>query len=110
MAVDDEVLWQAYEENLDVALPAVERLLTEFDGRVVVTADHGEMIAERASPIPMREYGHPTELLTDELVTVPWLEYHDGDRREITQGTSADLSDDDEDVVEERLADLGYAT
>lgn len=79
--VSDEVLLEAYEENLDLALPSVERLLEELDGKSVVTADHGQMFGERASPIPMRDYGHPTELFTPELVTVPWHVHRSGDRR-----------------------------
>lgn len=112
ITVDEDVLWRAYEENLDVVLPTVEHLLTELQGKTVVTADHGEMIGERASPIPMREYGHPTELRTKELVTVPWLEYQNGERREITREENDSIKEMDEmdsDVVDERLEDLGYA-
>lgn len=110
VSLPDEVLWQAYEENLDVALPHVETLMTELRGKTVVSADHGEMIGERARPIPMTEYGHPSEVHTDALVTVPWLTYQNGDRREIrAEDSSISMDDEDREVVEKRLEELGYA-
>lgn len=108
--IPDGVLWKAYEENLDVALPHVETLVTSLDGKTVVSADHGEMIGERARPIPMTEYGHPSEIHTDSLVTVPWLVHQNGDRRQVrSESSTIDMDDEDRDVVEDRLRDLGYA-
>lgn len=46
--VDDETVWQAYEGNFDLPLPHVEALMMELRGKTVVSADHGQMIAERA--------------------------------------------------------------
>lgn len=110
VSLDDDLLWAAYEENLEVVLPHVEALLEDLEGKTVVSADHGEMIGERAAPIPMTEYGHPSEVHTDPLVTVPWLVHHDGQRREIRAGsTDLDMTAEDRDVVEDRLQDLGYA-
>lgn len=108
--VSDELLQRAYEENLDVVLPHVETLMENLDGKTVVSADHGEMIGERARPIPMTEYGHPSEVHTDSLVTVPWLVYHNGDRRQIrAEESTISMDDADREVVEARLEDLGYA-
>lgn len=111
--VDDETLRQAYRENLEVTLPSVERLLDSLGGKTVVSADHGEMFGERAFPLPMREYGHPTGIYTDELTRVPWLVHDTGPRREITASSPTTATDDAEDVasdvVQERLRDLGYA-
>lgn len=110
VSLDDEVLWEAYEENLEVVLPHVETLMTELRGKTVVSADHGEMIGERASPIPMTEYGHPSEVHTDPLVTVPWLVYQNGERRDVhAESSDLDMTAEDRDVVEDRLQDLGYA-
>lgn len=108
--VSEDVVWEAYEENLRLTLPHVERLLTEIDGKTVVTADHGEMIYDRAWPIPIRINGHPSGLYTSELVEVPWHTYTNGPRRRITsqivpEGTDAKIDDG---VVKERLQDLGY--
>ena len=108
--IPDETLWTAYEENLDVVLPHVEELMTSLGGKTVVSADHGEMIGERARPIPMTEYGHPSEVHTDSLVTVPWLVFQNGDRRVIrSESSTVSMDGEDRDVVEERLRDLGYA-
>jgi len=107
--VDDEAIWTAYRENLDLVLPHVERLLTHLDGRTVVTADHGNMVNERSFPVPIREYGHPGGVYTHELVTVPWL-VHEADerRRVVAEDPVADDRTADE-TVEDRLEALGYA-
>lgn len=99
----------AYGENLTRAMPAVERLLGELDGKVVVTSDHGNMLGERASPVPVREWGHPPGVYTPELVTVPWLEYDAGPRPAIQAGETGDMSAVEDDVVADRLRHLGYA-
>lgn len=110
--VDDDILCRAYHENLEAVLPSVKRLLESLGGRTVVSADHGEMFGERAFPLPMREYGHPSGIHTEELTKVPWLVFENGPRREIDAGRAdeAESTDDVEtDVVEQRLRDLGYA-
>ncbi|WP_136718384.1 hypothetical protein [Halorientalis salina] len=111
--VEDRTLRKAYQENLEAALPSISRLLGSLSGRTVVSADHGEMFGERAFPIPVREYGHPTGIHTPELTEVPWLVSDNGPRRSITAGDSESDADDRDDVasevVEERLRDLGYA-
>ncbi|WP_436929281.1 hypothetical protein [Halosimplex halobium] len=108
--VDREEIWEIYEANLDRALPHVERLLDDLDGRTVVTADHGNMVGERAFPVPFREWGHPRGVYTPELVDVPWLVHEDGPRPSIDASEPAaggeSLADD---VVADRLRDLGYA-
>ncbi|RJT04120.1 hypothetical protein [Halococcus sp. IIIV-5B] len=115
----DSVLWRAFRENLDAVLPHVDDLLKTLDGRTVVTADHGQMIGERSFPIPFREYGHPPGIYTHELLTVPWLVSTNGPRRETfaeepvappergDETEPADMETDD-DVVTDRLEDLGY--
>lgn len=121
--VDAETIWELYEANLDRALPHVETLLDELEGKTVVTADHGNMVGERASPIPVREWGHPRGIYTPQLVEVPWLEVERGERREIQSADAkqrgdanqgGDATDDDSGeeapaVVTDRLRDLGYA-
>jgi len=39
------------------------------------------MFGERASPIPIQEWGHPEGIWTDKLVKVPWLEVPYKERR-----------------------------
>lgn len=101
-------IWPAYRANLDRTLPHVEQLLDGLDGKSVVTADHGNMVGERASPLPICEWGHPHGIYTDELVNVPW-HVVDGERRTIeTESPVEHRNDTADDVVAERLADLGY--
>lgn len=102
---------QAYRENLDLVLPHVSDLLSKFDGRTVVTADHGELLGDRDSPIPIRRFGHPPYTNMSALLEVPWLVHEDGVRPDIIAERPEAVEDAetlDSDVVKERLQDLGY--
>jgi hypothetical protein len=101
-------LWSMYTDNLDYVLDHVSELLEHLSGKTVVTADHGNYVGERASPIPIREWGHPRGLYDDPVVRIPWLEYERGDRREIHKGDTSTEADVNQQTVEERLQDLGY--
>ena len=105
--LDVETVWQAYCENLDIVLPVVEELLSDLDGRTVVTSDHGNLFGERLSPIPTRAYGHPPGLFAEELRRVPW-HIVDGPRRSTTAEPPVERETLDEEVAQERLRDLGY--
>lgn len=106
---EHEDIWPIYEANLERALPHVEELMENLNGRTVVTADHGNMVGERAFPLPIREWGHPRGIYTDELVVVPWLVFENGPRRIIREEASASQPNEvDDDVVADRLRDLGY--
>ncbi|WP_440007809.1 sulfatase-like hydrolase/transferase [Halomicrococcus sp. SG-WS-1] len=102
-------IWQSYTETLNRTLPHVERLMDELDGKTVVTADHGNMVGERATPFPVREWGHPRGMYTDELVRVPWLVDDRGERREVVAEDATESEAVDDDVVADRLKQLGYA-
>jgi hypothetical protein len=106
--ISDADLRQAYVENLDRVLPEVEQLLDELEGRTVVTADHGELLGDRTGPVPITDYGHHVGLYADELVEVPWLVHESGERREVVAETPTGREDIDENVVDQRLRDLGY--
>jgi hypothetical protein len=102
-------VWQPHVANLKRALPHVEELLSDLGGQTVVTADHGNMLGKRSFPLPIREWGHPQGIYTNQLVRVPWLVFESGPRREIYAGDSASRSGVvDDDVVADRLRDLGY--
>ena len=101
-------LWSIYVENLEYALEHVAELLEALSGKTVVTSDHGNYVGERASPIPIREYGHPRGLYDKPVVRVPWLEHERGERREIRVGGDENINKIEPDVVDERLRDLGY--
>lgn len=107
--VDREMVWNAYAQNLDLVLPYVEALLAEFEGRTVVTSDHGNLFDERVFPIPMRVWGHPKGIHVDSLLEVPWLVHESGERRETTaEDPASETRTVEQQVVEDRLADLGY--
>jgi hypothetical protein len=113
LGVSDEILWRAYRENLELVLPHVTGLIESMDGRTVVTADHGQMIGDRATPLPMKDYGHPEGLYTEELVKVPWFVNDDGPRRTIREGErGADYGEKRTDEIDEKarehLSHLGY--
>jgi len=102
-------LWSIYVENLGYVLEHVEELLANLTGKTVITGDHGNYVGERASPIPIREYGHPRGLYDNPVVQVPWFEYTHDERREIFEDHgSSSSSDVKTDLVTERLRDLGY--
>lgn len=106
--VPEDIVREAYRENLELTLPHVRELMETVDGRTVVTADHGEMLNDHSFPIPNRVYGHPAGLYTSELVKVPWQTYTNGDRRQIVSEPGANEQNIDTEIVEERLRDLGY--
>lgn len=106
--VSKSEIWDAYVQTLQRALPAVERLIKCIDGKTVVTSDHGNMVGERAWPFPIREWGHPRGIYTEELVKVPWLVI-DGDRRKIVAEDPVAADDEIHDErVQDRLQNLGY--
>lgn len=105
--VNRETVWRAYQENLEVTLPHVRRLLEGLPGKTVVTSDHGNAFGEWGV------YGHGGPKVPA-LVDIPWLKVETDERKRIEPGnetvSSLDLSAVGEDgVVADRLADLGYA-
>lgn len=107
--VDRETIWQLYMENLEYAHPHIEELLTTLEGKTVVTADHGNMVGERAFPFPITEWGHPRGIYTEQLVKVPWLVHQNGSRRTIMAEEPSRVTNDvDEETVRDRLRNLGY--
>jgi hypothetical protein len=104
-----EELWNIYAENLVYVLDHIEDLLSGIDGKTIITSDHGNYVGDRASPIPIREYGHPRGMYDDSIVTVPWLEHTSGERRRIVSDSSTSgNSDIDSTTVSNRLQNLGY--
>lgn len=104
-----ERLWSIYTDNLKYVLEEIEKLFIGNFGKIVITGDHGNYVGERASPIPIKEWGHPRGMYDEPVIRVPWLEINTGDRRQVT----SDVTDNSaqkvqNDVVAERLRDLGY--
>lgn len=59
---------QAYERNLRIALKYVKQLVNRLPGKIIITADHGELLGE------MHDYGHRAERYVWPLLEVPWFE------------------------------------
>lgn len=101
-----ESLWEAYRENLELALPAVERLCETVDGLCVITSDHGNAFGEWGV------YGHGGPKIPS-LVEVPWLIGEFEERRDIVAGRINSRTDDlsaaeRNGTIEHRLESLGY--
>jgi hypothetical protein len=63
---DPEVVWDCYLADLRAALESVEVLCRNVDGRVAITADHGEAFGERGG------VGHQPAMLNPHVKRVPW--------------------------------------
>jgi len=105
--VSPTAIRRAYRQNLETALPSVRETLDALNGRTVVTADHGNMFGERATPFPIREWGHPPGVYTEQLVRVPWL-VHEGERRDIRASSAIASETGAESDPTEQLRQLGY--
>jgi hypothetical protein len=64
--ITTERVWDAYEATLRHVLPEVETLVENVDGRVAITADHGNLFGEWGL------YGHPMHAPVPALLEVPW--------------------------------------
>lgn len=109
LEIDKEQLWKLYKENLERAIPEVIRLIDNLNGKTVVTSDHGNMFGERASPLPIKEWGHPKHIHTPELVEIPWFICDSDGRKGISEENPIDHEDIQRSKVNERLRNLGYA-
>jgi hypothetical protein len=65
--VGEDGVRKYYQQDLRMALEQVARLIEELDGKVVVTADHGEALGEH------NDWGHQEESDNPKQYTVPWL-------------------------------------
>jgi len=107
--IDRKVVWKAYKENLELVLEEAIRLHENINGKTVITADHGNLVGDRIGPVPVTGYAHPSNLYVPELVEVPW-ETLSGQRREIIKEPPQDNTsiEEEEEVVKDRLKQLGY--
>jgi len=76
--VTTERVWEAYAGNLRSVLPEVSTLIENVSGRVVITADHGNLFGEWGL------YGHPMHTPVPALLRVPWAPATGGGRRTLT--------------------------
>lgn len=103
---DVKKLIQADKDNLDLALGEVQRLVGQLEGRIVITADHGEAFGEKFV------IGHPPGVYIRELVEVPWLIIEKGKRRVTRSGSSESkqttAKSQEDEILTKRLRALGY--
>jgi len=59
---------RAYEKNLKVVLEKTKELIEELEGKIIITADHGNCFGE------WNIYGHLAGIHLKQLVEIPWLE------------------------------------
>ena len=62
-----ELAKRAYQDNLKLVLNEVKKLVENLDGKIVITADHGECFGEKFI------FEHPAGIYIKELVEIPWL-------------------------------------
>jgi hypothetical protein len=102
-------LWKGYKENLDLVFEHVSELLDHIEGRVAISADHGNMVGDRQGPIPTkRMYGHPWGVYSDELVNVPWFVIPSNKRRSISAESPQAGEQYSDELITDRLRSLGY--
>ncbi len=58
---------RAYRDNLRLVLNEVKKLVENLEGKIVITADHGECFGEKFI------FEHPAGIYIKELVEIPWL-------------------------------------
>ena len=97
-------LRRSYEESVAAVESAVVPLLSVIDGRVVISADHGENLGERRGRHQL--FGHDNE--TPECRIVPWLTIDRGPRRTISGDGDSTTAPIDEAAVAAQLEALGY--
>lgn len=83
-------------------------LAEDIPGKTVLSSDHGNMMGERTWPVPIKMYGHPRDLRSEPLVTVPWAVLDDEDRRDIVDDGVKSSTTAEGDEITDRLQALGY--
>jgi len=108
--IPEEEARRAYRETIEIVLDEVSSLLVQVDGKVVISADHGEMFGEQPYPILGKLYEHYQNPRTKELCKVPWLVVDSqAGRRKIHSGNSTHDADSvDDDMLSDQLEALGY--
>lgn len=90
---------QAYDDNLRHVWSHVETVCENVDGRVVVTADHGNALGEWGM------WGHKPGMLHSKMRHVPWDTYECTDEETYVPDLEAEVNDIDK---QEQLESLGY--
>jgi hypothetical protein len=106
--VTEKNVWQAYRENVDIAIEAAKDLAADLEGKTVLTSDHGLFIGERMRPIPAKGYGHQAGLRSPEVTEVPWFEFPHDKRKDVESDPPDVYTEMESEIVEDRLSAFGY--
>jgi hypothetical protein len=106
---EPEVIRQAYKENLQLVFPHIREIQDSVVGKVVVSADHGNMFGERMRPLPVKMWGHPPGIDHPALTEVPWFEMaHSTRRGKVAEPPVEQVEKTAEPDVQQQLRALGY--
>ena len=108
--IPEETAHEAYRETLEIALEEATSLIDAIDGKIVISADHGEMFGESPYPLLGKLYEHYRNPKTLELCEVPWFVVSgDNQRRKIKKGSGENnIQTFNDEVIENQLEALGY--
>lgn len=110
--ITQKEIQSAYESSVIYTLDHIQKLVNRLDGLTIISADHGELLAERSRPIPIIEKSHPRGVYIDPLVKVPWFALNNRDRRKIIEAEnphqSIEKSREISPELDDHLRDLGY--
>jgi hypothetical protein len=96
-----EAAYEAYRTTLQIVLEEIKPLLSELQGKTVVSADHGNVFGEN------QLYGHPKYRAHPKLVEVPWFINH-GARKKIQPADRLTSTQSLSAVDKDKLRALGY--
>ncbi|WP_273837547.1 hypothetical protein [Halococcus sp. PRR34] len=96
---DRKIVREGYVDNLRYVLDNIEILLENFDGNVLITADHGEMLGKRL-------HGHGEGIPHPKLRWVPWVRTTATDSK--TRDPDVEISEGVSEDIDTRLSALGY--
>ena len=105
---------KVYRQNLRIVFDESKKLIEKFDGKSVITADHGELLGESPCPLLGSSWSHELTRAhfpkTEELCIVPWFEVEDESSTERETIAEEPIDDDllSDDEAEKRLKRLGY--
>jgi hypothetical protein len=97
-------LIHSYIQNFLFVQDYLDSLIESLDGKIVISADHGENLGERKFGVRVWEHS----IHTRECRKVPWFVIEANSRKKIVEERPETSIRLDETIVNQRLAELGY--
>lgn len=97
-------LQESYRETLEIAMREVKSLVTEINGKIVISSDHGENLGEVR--LGSEILGHGID--SRKCRYVPWFELPYNDRRSVSEDEPIEHERHSEEFVKDKLEALGY--